>query len=1154
MLETVLIANRGEIAVRVMRAANELDVRSIAMYTAADRGSIHRVKADESYEVGDPSRPLAGYLDVDEIVGLARRVGADAVHPGYGFLSESPALARACEAAGVQFVGPPPDVLEAAGDKVAARRHAVSARIPVLPASDLLEDDDVAAAEAERIGYPVFVKAAGGGGGRGLRLVTDPGELRDAVASARHEAAGGFGEEAVFLERAVLRPRHIEVQVLADSDGEVVHLYERDCSVQRRHQKVLEIAPAPGLDPAVRERICADAVRFAEQVGYRNAGTVEFLLDEDGQHFLIEMNPRIQVEHTITEEVCNVDLVQAQLRIAAGATHADLGLSQETITPRGVAVQCRVTTEDPANRFRPGTGRVTAFRSTGGPGIRIDAGSAYVGAEISPYFDSLLAKLTARGSDLPGAARRARRGLAEFRVRGVPTNLAFLRALLSDPDHLAENLSTAYLDEHPHLLEAVDSRDRASRLLDYLGDVTVHRPYGDPPGLDDPVRWLPRGADSGAGAGAGTTAGGRADVGPEGAPRLVGAPTPGSRDRLDADGPEAFAAWLRDTEAVGVTDTTMRDAHQSLLATRMRTYDMLAVAPHLAATCPQLLSLEVWGGATFDVALRFLREDPWERLARLRAAVPNICLQMLIRGQNAVGYHRYPPAVVDAFVREAADVGVDIFRVFDALNDVERMRPAIEAVRVHGRLAEGTMCYTGDLTDPRETVYTLDYYLGVAERLVAAGAHVLCIKDMAGLLRAPAAATLVTALRERFDAPVHLHTHDTAGGQLATYHAAIEAGVDAVDGAAAPLAGTTSQPPLPAIVAATDGTPRATGIDLDALSALEPYWEGVRELYAPFEQGLPAPTGRVHQHQIPGGQLSNLVGQASALGLEGGFTEIAERYIQADRLLGGLIKVTPTSKVVGDLALFMALNDVAPDELEADPGRYDIPASVLEFLAGDLGVPPAGWPEPFRTRAIAAHEVEVPDRQLSDEDRAGLDEGGEVARELLSRLLFAGPAEEFASARRSYGDLAVLPTEAFFHGLHPGREVQVELEPGVRLTVELDAVGDVDDSGIRTLYLKLNGGPRVIEVIDRNVYTEQPVRESADPDDPGHVATQMTGVVTIEVSEGDTVDEGQVVGIVEAMKMESPIRAHAGGRVERVVAPSGTRVEPGDLLLVLEVG
>jgi pyruvate carboxylase len=1126
-IQRVLVANRGEIAVRVMRAATELGIGTVAMYTAADRTSVHRVKADESYQVGDPNRPLAGYLDVDAIIELATRVGVDAVHPGYGFLSESPLLARACSEAGIIFVGPPADVLVATGDKVEARRQAVAAGLPVLRASEPLGEDADPLAAGDVLGFPLFVKATAGGGGRGLRLVRDRTDLLDAVASARSEAAGGFGDATVFLEQAVLRPRHIEVQILADASGEVLHLFERDCSVQRRHQKVLEIAPAPGLDPTVRERLCADAVRFARAVGYRNAGTVEFLVGPDGSHHFIEMNPRIQVEHTITEEICDVDLVQSQLHIAGGATFADLELSQEGIVPRGVAIQCRVTTEDPANGFRPGTGRITAFRSTGGHGVRIDAGSIDVGATISPYFDSLLAKVTTRGRDLEAAAGRARRALAEFRVRGVPTNLAFLRALLSDIDQLSAELSTAYLEDHPELVTHVDSRDRASRLLAWIGDVTVHLPHGEAPRAIDPRTLLPALDED-----AGTV--------PE-----------GSRQRLHRDGPEAFARWLRESEAVRVTDTTLRDAHQSLFATRMRTHDMLGAAQHLARTHAGLLSLEAWGGATFDAALRFLREDPWQRLEQLRDTVPNVALQMLLRGQNAVGYQRYPTAVIDAFVREAASAGVDIFRVFDALNNVDRMRPAIVAVREQGRLAEGALSYTGDLLDPDEHLYTLDYYLGVAEQLVEAGAHVLCIKDMAGQLKAPSAHVLITALRERFDAPVHLHTHDTAGGQMATYLAAIEAGVDAVDGAAGPLAGLTSQPPLAAIVAATDHTPRATGLDLDAILDMEPYWQAVRALYRPFDESLTAPTGRVYRHQMPGGQLTNLVTQAKALGVLGGFEEVAARYIQADELLGRLIKVTPTSKVVGDLAIFMAINAVDPTQLAEDPGRFDLPESVLALLAGDLGTPAGGWPEPFRSRALAAHGTAIEEPTLEPAQIARLAEPGVAARELLDELLLPGPTRDFRLDRDRYGDLSVLPTEVFLHGLSPEREITFELEPGVDVSLALEAIGEVDETGHRTLHLRLNGLPRSLSVLDRRAGVVAEQREAADPNDTTHIGAQMTGVVTIELAVGDPVAVGQTIGSIEAMKMESPLRSQVAGKVTRLLTPSGTSVEAGDLLLVI---
>src|SRR3954451_116203 len=780
MFRKVLVANRGEIAIRAFRAGYELGARTVAVFPHEDRNSLHRMKADEAYEIGEPGHPVRAYLSVEEIVGAATRAGADAVYPGYGFLSENPELARACEEAGITFVGPSADILELTGNKARAVAAARAAGVPVLGSSAPSTDVDELVAAAQEVGFPVFVKAVAGGGGRGMRRVEDPAQLRESIEAAAREAASAFGDSTVFLEKAVVEPRHIEVQILADGHGNVIHLYERDCSVQRRHQKVIELAPAPNLDPDLRDRICADAVRFAREIGYRNAGTVEFLLDKNGQHHFIEMNPRIQVEHTVTEEVTDVDLVQSQLRIAAGETLADLGLSQETVRLRGAALQCRITTEDPANGFRPDTGRISAYRSPGGSGIRLDGGTTHAGTEISGHFDSMLAKLTCRGRDFATAVNRARRAVAEFRIRGVATNIPFLQAVLDDPDFRAGRVTTSFIANHPQLLTARSSADRGTRLLAFLADGRVNQPYGPAPVSLDPVRKLPE-----------------IDL-------TVPAPD-GTRQVMLATGPEAIAQALRERQGVAVTDTTFRDAHQSLLATRVRTRDLLAVAGHVARMTPQLWSLEAWGGATYDVALRFLSEDPWERLAALRQAVPNICLQMLLRGRNTVGYKPYPTEVTHAFVEEAAATGIDVFRIFDALNDVEQMRPAIQAVRETGTtVAEVALCYTGDLSTPDEKIYTLDYYLRLAERIVDAGAHVLAIKDMAGLLRAPAARTLVTALRERFDLPVHLHTHDTAGGQLATLLAAIDAGVDAVDAASATMAGTTSQPPLSALVSATD--------------------------------------------------------------------------------------------------------------------------------------------------------------------------------------------------------------------------------------------------------------------------------------------------------------------------------------------------------------
>ena len=1113
MIRKLLVANRGEIAVRAFRAAYELGIASVAVYAHEDRLSLHRQKADEAYEIGEHGHPVRAYLDVDGIVRTALRVGADAVYPGYGFLSESPELAEACERNGIKFVGPPSGVLSLAGNKIEAVAAARRAGLPVLRSATPAPGEELAA--ADEVGFPLFVKAAAGGGGRGLRRVDHREDLEAAVDTARREAESAFGDPTVFLEQAVDRPRHIEVQVLADGAGHIVHLRERDCSVQRRHQKVVETAPAPRLDPAVAARLCEDAVRFAREIGYENAGTVEFLVDERGEHVFIEMNPRIQVEHTVTEEVTGVDLVQSQLRIAGGETLADLGIAQENVTVSGFAVQCRITTEDPANGFRPDTGKISAYRSPGGAGVRLDTGTAYGGAIVSPHFDSLLVKLTCRGRTFEEAVRRARRAVAEFRIRGVASNIPFLQALLDEPDFRAGGVTTSYIADHPELLTARSSGDRATRLVRYLADVTVNKPHGDAPTDLDPATKLP--------------------------PLGLDGPLPdGSRDRLLALGPRAFAEQLRNQDALAVTDTTFRDAHQSLLATRVRTYDLLTAAPYLARMTPQLLSIEAWGGATYDVALRFLGESPWDRLAAIREAAPNLCMQMLLRGRNTVGYTPYPDSVARAFVKEAASTGVDIFRVFDALNDVERMRPAIDAVLQTHALVEGTLCYTGDLSSPDENIYTLDYYLRVAEELVEAGVHVLCIKDMAGLLRAPAARTLVKALRERFDLPVHLHTHDTAGGQIGTYIAAIEAGVDAVDGAAAPLSGTTSQPPLQAIVAATDFTDRATGLDLGALTAMEPYWEAVRKLYAPFEMGLPSPTGRVYEHEIPGGQLSNLRQQAVALGLGDRFEEIERCYAAADAILGRLVKVTPSSKVVR----------ADPGDFAQNPDRYDIPDSVIGFLNGELGDPPGGWPEPFRTKALAGRHHTPARAELDGAEEKAL--AGPEVRDTLDRLLFPGPAKDYRETRAAYGDVSVLPTGPFLYGLRTGHEVAFDLEPGVRVLAGLEAVGDVDEAGVRQVICTVNGQLRTLSVRDKSVVSDAPPVERADPSDPGHVAAPFDGSVTLRAAKGDEVAAGDVVATIEAMKMEAAITAPVAGTVARLAVPEATPVQAGDLLLVIQ--
>ncbi|MBY4108597.1 pyruvate carboxylase [Rhodococcus fascians] len=1129
MFSKVLVANRGEIAIRAFRASYELGASTVAVFPFEDRNSVHRTKADEAYQIGEKGHPVRAYLSVDEIVAAAKRSGADAVYPGYGFLSENPDLAAACVEAGITFVGPSADVLELTGNKARAIAAAKAAGLPVLASSEPSSDIDELVAASESMTFPLFVKAVAGGGGRGMRRVAEPEQLRESIEAAAREAESAFGDATVFLEQAVIDPRHIEVQILADGQGNVVHLFERDCSVQRRHQKVIELAPAPNLPQELREKICADAVAFAKQIGYSCAGTVEFLLDTRGNHVFIEMNPRIQVEHTVTEEVTDVDLVQSQLRIASGETLADLGLQQENIVLRGAALQCRITTEDPANGFRPDVGRITAYRTPGGAGVRLDGGTT-LGAEVGAYFDSMLVKLTCRGRDFDTAVARARRAVAEFRIRGVATNIPFLQAVLVDPDFTAGRVTTSFIEERPELLTSRSSGDRGTKILTYLADVTVNKPHGERPSPVYPHDKLPEVDFS--------------------------APIPdGSRQRLLALGPEGFARDLRNQKALGVTDTTFRDAHQSLLATRVRTSGLLGVAPYVARTTPQLLSIEAWGGATYDVALRFLHEDPWERLASLREAVPNIAIQMLLRGRNTVGYTPYPEKVTRSFVAEATDTGIDIFRIFDALNNVDQMRPAIDAVRETGTaIAEVALSYTGDLSNPNENLYTLDYYLKLAEQIVESGAHVLAIKDMAGLLRAPAAKTLVTALRSNFDLPVHVHTHDTPGGQLATYLAAWEAGADAVDGACAAMAGTTSQPALSAIVAAAAHTERDTGLDLQAVCDLEPYWEAVRKVYAPFESGLPAPTGRVYTHEIPGGQLSNLRQQAISLGLGDRFETVEANYAAADRMLGRLTKVTPSSKVVGDLALALVGANASAEEFAEDPSRYDIPDSVVGFLRGDLGTPAGGWPEPLRTKALEGRGAGKPVTPLTDEDEKNLDGTSAQRRTTLNRLLFPGPTAELEAHREKFGDTTRLSANQFFYGLRQGEEHRVTLEKGVELLIGLEAISDPDERGMRTVMCILNGQLRPVSVRDRSIASEAPTVEKADRSNSGHIPAPFAGVVTLAVEEGQKISAGDTIATIEAMKMEAAITAPRGGSVTRLAISGVQQVEGGDLLVVIGGG
>ncbi|WP_423923968.1 pyruvate carboxylase [Frigoribacterium sp. 2-23] len=1131
MFSKILVANRGEIAIRAFRAAYELGARTVAVYPYEDRNSMHRLKADEAYQIGEPGHPVRAYLDVGEIVRVAVESGADAIYPGYGFLSENPELAEAATRAGITFIGPGAHVLEMAGNKVTAKEHAIAAGVPVLRSTPASNDIDELVAGADEIGFPVFAKAVAGGGGRGMRRVDARDELRPALEAAMREADSAFGDPTMFIEQAVVRPRHIEVQILADATGHTVHLFERDCSVQRRHQKVIEIAPAPNLDDGTRQAMYRDAIAFATSIGYVNAGTVEFLLDtageRAGQHVFIEMNPRIQVEHTVTEEVTDVDLVQSQMRIAFGQTLRELGLEQHQLALRGAALQCRITTEDPNDGFRPDTGKITTYRSPGGGGIRLDGGTINPGTQISPHFDSMLAKMTARGRDFPAAVARSKRGLAEFRIRGVSTNIPFLQAVLDDPAFLAGDLSTSFIEERPELFSTHVSKDRGTKILTWLADVTVNQPHGRFDGAVDPASKLP-------------------------ALDLSTRPVPGSRQRLLELGPEGFASALRAQTALAVTDTTMRDAHQSLLATRVRSKDLLAVAPYVARMTPELLSVEAWGGATYDVALRFLGEDPWQRLASMREALPNVAIQMLLRGRNTVGYTPYPTEVTRAFVHEAADQGVDVFRVFDALNDVSQMRPAIDSVLETGTtVAEVALCYTADLLDPAETLYTLDYYLRLAEQIVAAGAHVLAIKDMAGLLRAGAAERLVTALRAEFDLPVHVHTHDTAGGQLATLLAASRAGADAVDVASAPMAGTTSQPSASALVAALAHTERDTGLSLDAVSDLEPYWEAVRRVYKPFESGLSGPTGRVYRHEIPGGQLSNLRQQAIALGLGDRFEKVEDLYAAANRILGRPTKVTPSSKVVGDLALQLAAADADPIDFEQNPQNYDIPDSVIGFMAGELGELPGGWPEPFRSKVLEGRTVSIGVTPVTEADTAVLAAPGPERRAALNRLLFPQPTEQYRQVRETYGDLSVVSTADYLYGLRSGVEHTIPVSKGVNLYIGLEAIGEADDKGVRTVMTTLNGQLRPVFIRDRSITVDLKAAEKADRSDAGQVAAPFSGVVTLKVSEGDEVAVGDAVATIEAMKMEAAITTPRAGTIRRLAIPTTQQVDAGDLLVVV---
>jgi pyruvate carboxylase len=1142
----LMVANRGEIAIRVCRSAHELGVRTVAIYSHEDRFAMHRLKADEAYEVGRKGEPIRSYLDVAAIVALAKGKDVDAIHPGYGFLSENAAFARACAAEGITFVGPRPELLDLLGDKTAARRVAEQAGVPVLPGSpEPLEPGPQAVELAARLGYPVIVKAAHGGGGRGMRVVENPDQLDQALDQARREAQTAFGSPAVFLEKFIRKAKHIEVQILGDRHGNLLHLHERDCSIQRRHQKVIEIAPAVSLDPALRQSICDAAVAIGRQVGYDNAGTVEFLVDaESGAFYFIEVNPRIQVEHTVTEMVTGVDLVKCQILIASGRPLSDpeIGLpDQSAVHVAGFAFQCRITTEDPENKFTPDYGRITHYRSPGGLGIRLDGGTAMTGAIVTPFYDSLLVKVSAQARRFDHAVDRMERALQEFRVRGVKTNIPFLLNVINHPAFRAGECTTRFIDETPDLFRFPRRQDRATRLLTYLADVTVNGFPGVP--RTRPAALLGVGE-------------------PEPPACDLSSPPPaGTRQRLKELGPEKFVAWIRDQKPLLLTDTTFRDAHQSLLATRLRTRDMVRVADAYARLAPGLFSLEMWGGATFDTSMRFLKEDPWERLAMLRERVPNLLFQMLLRGANAVGYTSYPDNVVRAFIRQSAAAGIDLFRVFDSLNWVPNMTPALEAVRDCGALCEAAICYTGDILDPSRPKYGLKYYTTMAKELEKLGAHLIAIKDMAGLCKPYAAERLVKALREEVGIPVHFHTHDIGGAQAASVLKAAEVGLEIADGAMASMSALTSQPSLNAIVEGLRHTPRETGLDPAALMELSRYWEAVRRQYSAFESGLQAPSADLYAYEMPGGQYTNLFQQAKGLGLEHRWVEVCDTYAEVNRLFGDIVKVTPSSKVVGDMALFMVANNLATEDV-LDPAReLAFPESVVEFMEGRLGHPPGGFPEAVQRRILKGRPplTDRPGAKLPPIDLEATREkvqalvGGQASdQDVLSYLMYPRVFPDLASHLRTYGDTSVLPTALFFYGPEPGVEHLVELEPGKTLIVKLLTVGEPHLDGRRTVFFELNGQPREITVPDRSLASAVREAPKADPSDPSQIAAPLPGlIVGVGVKEGDPVRKGQKLLSLEAMKMETTVYAERAGRIAEVLVQVGQQVETGELMLRL---
>ncbi|HEY0983438.1 MULTISPECIES: pyruvate carboxylase [unclassified Schlesneria] len=1144
-IQKLLIANRSEIAIRVCRSAHELRIRTVAIYTYEDRYALHRFKADEAYQIGEPGEPIRAYLDIPAIIQIAKQANVDAIHPGYGFLSENPALATACEEAGIVFVGPSVKVLESLGNKITAREIARAAGVPVLGGSSTpIADVEDGRRLAEATGYPVILKAANGGGGRGMRVVMHPEDLPGLFDQAQRESMSAFGSPDIFVEKYIQQPRHIEVQLLGDRHGNLVHLFERDCSVQRRHQKVVEIAPAPFLDEGIRNRICEAAIKIGKAVGYENAGTVEFLYDTAKNDFyFIEVNPRIQVEHTVTEEVTGIDIVKSQILIAQGTPLSDPEINlgaQSEIKTNGYAIQCRVTTEDPGNNFMPDYGRVSHYRAAGGAGVRLDGGNAFSGAIINPFYDSLLVKVSVRGRRFGDAAARMERVLQEFRIRGVKTNIPFLIKVMTHPKFINGAFTTRFIDETPELFQFAPRKDRATKLLTFLADTILNT------GKVHAV------------------AATKVDRSPAPLP-VIDRNTPipkGTRDKFLELGPKKFSEWILAQKPLLITDTTMRDAHQSLLATRFRTVDLLNIADAYARLCPQFFSLEMWGGATFDTAMRFNKECPWDRLTQLRERIPNILFQMLLRASNAVGYTNYPDNIVVEFVKEAAAAGMDIFRVFDSLNWAPNMRVAMDAVCESGKLCEAAICYTGDILNPSRPKYDLKYYVNLAKELEKGGAHILAIKDMAGLCKPAAAALLVKTLKQEVGIPIHFHTHDTAGIQAASILMGSDAGLDIADAALAPMSGGTSQPNLNALVEAVRFSDRNPGLKTEYLDALARYWEVVRQYYQPFETVMLPATADLYQHEMPGGQYTNLYQQAKALGLADRWPEVCQVYAEVNQLFGDIVKVTPSSKSVGDMALFMVANNLSSEDILNESKDLSFPESVIDLISGKMGQPPGGFPLAVRRRILRDRPLVTgrPGESLLPADFAA---AGEKVRQVIKReptnreivtwLLYPKVYEEFVAHQQLNSDTSCLPTPVFFYGQTPSEEIAFDIEPGKRLIVKFLSISDPHPDGKRTVFFELNGQPRDVTVVDKSLEPKGSSNLKADSSNPCHIGASMPGMIsTIAVQPGDNVTKGQKLLSLEAMKMETNLTADRDGKIGQVLVKRGMQVAAGDLLLTLE--